>query len=203
VAKAPAAVGWVVILNGTASAGKTTLVEEIRRRADGVWVVFAQDHFAQSLVPRWVHVDGGHVGNASGLHFVRDAGGSMHVEVGEVGRRVLRGFRFAAAACARVGNDVLVDESMFDEAGWTDWNEALNGLPTLWVQVACDVDECVRREAARSDRTQIQGVARGHFDLVHRSVRYDLSVDLTEGDVVTAAEQILRATQWARRTSIP
>jgi chloramphenicol 3-O phosphotransferase len=193
VTEAPAAVGRVVVLNGTASAGKTTLVEEIRRSAEGVWVVFAQDHFAQNLAPRWVHVDGGHAGRASGLHFVRDPGGSMHVEVGEVGRRLLRGFRFAAAACARAGNDVLVDESMFDETGRTDWNEALNGLHTLWVQVACDLDECVRREGARSDRTQLGGVARGHFDLVHRDVRYDLTVDLTEGHVVAAAEHVLRA----------
>ena len=110
--------GRVVVLNGTASAGKTTLARAIREAADDPWVLFSQDDFAQALVPHWVRIDA----VTDGFQFVREGGGSLHVEAGPIGRRVLSGYRAAAAACARAGNDVLIDECAFDDGAFGETN---------------------------------------------------------------------------------
>src|SRR5262245_34183408 len=102
--------GRVILLNGTASAGTTTLAKAIRDAAPTMWVVMAQDDFAQNLVPRWVVVTDDAAGDdhGDGFTFVRRADGTTVVEVGAVGRRLLRGYRHAVGAVARAGNDVLV-----------------------------------------------------------------------------------------------
>jgi chloramphenicol 3-O phosphotransferase len=185
----------VIVLNGTASAGKTTLAHAVQRLADDPWIVIAQDDFAQNLAPRWVKVDGALDGGREddGFHFVRDALGQMHVEVGEIGRRLLRGYRFAAGAVARGGSDVVVDECMFDSEGWDEWQEALAGLNVLWVRVECDLVVCDRRELLRVDRQQLVGLARGQYERAHADVRYDLVVDLTDGNADAAARSVLAA----------
>src|SRR6476661_1388648 len=161
--------GRVVVLNGTSSAGKSTLAQAVRRLAGEPWTVIGQDEFAHNLAPRWVTVDGGFDGEHGhdGFHFVRSDLGDLHVEAGEVGRRLLRGYRFAVAAFARAGNDVVVDECTFDPGGWDEWQEALVGLDVMWVRVECRLDICARREAARSDRAALLGLARGQYERAH------------------------------------
>jgi chloramphenicol 3-O phosphotransferase len=183
-----------VVLNGTASAGKTSLAAAIRQHANGMWVVVGQDDFAATLIPRWVTVEGELDGShgADGFRFVRDESG-LHVEVGEVGRRLLRGYRYAVGACARAGNDVLVDECKFDAGGWEEWSDALDGIAATWVRVDCDLAECERRERSRPDRRLLVGLARGHYERAHADARYDLVVDLTDGDLHRAARSVLGA----------
>jgi chloramphenicol 3-O phosphotransferase len=189
--------GRVVVLNGTASAGKTSLAAAIQRLDTRRWVVLGQDSFAQSLVPRWVSVDGEVEHGSDGFRFVRDESG-LHVEAGPVGQRLLRGYRYAVGACARAGNDVLVDECKFDAGGWDEWARALDGIPTTWVKVECDLAECERRERARADRRLLVGLARGHGERAHRDAQYDLVVDLTDGALDGAARAVLAGIDAAR-----
>jgi chloramphenicol 3-O-phosphotransferase len=181
-------------MNGTASTGKTSLAAAIRQHATGMWVVVGQDDFAANLIPGWVTVDGELERNhgADGFRFVRDDSG-LHVEVGPVGARLLRGYRAAVGACARAGNDVLVDECKFDAGGWDEWKRALEGISTTWVRVECDLAECERRERSRPDRRLLVGLARGHSERAHADARYDLVVDLTDGDLARAARSVLGA----------
>jgi chloramphenicol 3-O phosphotransferase len=183
--------GRVVVLNGTASAGKSTLASAIQRMADSPWLIVAQDDFAQALVPRWVSFHGG----GPGFNFVRTDDGLLHVEAGAVGRRLLRAYRFAAAAVARAECDVVVDECTFDADGRQEWEDALAGIDVMWVRVECDLDVCEARERARPDRALLHGLARGQYDRVHGGVAYDLTVDLTHGDSDGAARAILDALQ--------
>lgn len=191
--------GRVIVLNGTASAGKTSLAHAIQQAATDLWVIVSQDDFAQNLVPRWVAVEGAFEAaqGGDGFHFVRDENGHLHVEVGAIGRRMLRGYRFAVAAIAHAGNDVIVDECTFDPDGVDDWNTALAGLRSWNVRVECDLDVCEQRERARPDRAQLQGLARGQYERTHAGVSYDLTVDLTNGDLDRAAATVLSAVSSA------
>lgn len=159
--------------------------------------MLAQDDLAQSLLPRWVSVDGSIRGErgSEGFHVVRDGAGGLAIEPGEVGRRLLRSFRHAAAAAAWAGSDVLVDECAFDDGAWARWQEATSGLRATWVQVACELAECERRERLRPDRALLVGLARGQQHRVHTGFRYDLTVDLTTGDVDAAARAVLGAVE--------
>ena len=114
--------GHVVVLNGTASAGKTTLAAAVKRLGGDSWTIVAQDDFAQALVPDAIaFVSGG-----PGFNFVRTDDGSMHVEAGTLGQQVLAEYRRATAAAARSGSDVVVDECMFDSNGWAVWQAVLD-----------------------------------------------------------------------------
>jgi chloramphenicol 3-O phosphotransferase len=187
-------IGKVVILNGTSSAGTTSLAQCVHDVADTLWIVIGQDDFTRNLIPTWVAVDGGPTGEHgdNGIRFVRDEAG-LHTELGPLGRAVLRGYRRAAAAVARSGLDVIVDEANFDPDGWDDWQAVLAGIPTLWVRVECDLEVCEKREAARADRALLPGLARGQHDRVHRGAEYDLVVDTSDDDLRRCARQILAA----------
>jgi chloramphenicol 3-O phosphotransferase len=182
-----------VVLNGTASSGKTSLAGALQATAPTTWVVMAQDDFAQSLVPRWVAVINNDGVRGAGFNFVRDSRDAMHLEVGPVGATLLRGYRHAVGAVARAGNDVVVDEATFDDAAHEDWESAIAGLPNLWVRVDCDLDVCERRERARHDRGRLKGLARGLYDQVHEGVTYDITVSTTHASPEACARTILDA----------
>ena len=59
------------------------------------------------------------------------------------------------------------------------------------MRVECALDVCEQREALRPDRQQLVGLARGQYDRTHANVRYDVTVDLTDGDVERAAQSVL------------
>jgi chloramphenicol 3-O phosphotransferase len=188
--------GRVVILNGTASAGKSTLAAAIRAAAPTMWVVIAQDDFAHNLIPRWVTVTedtSPHASLGDGFAFVHHADGTTTVALGPIGRRLLRGYRQAVAAIARAGNDVLVDEAKFDDRGLADWQECLAGLDVTWVRVECDLAVCDARERARGDRVQLRGLARGLYEQVHGGVEYDLVVTTSNAVPEDCAETVLAA----------
>ncbi len=116
--------------------------------------------------------------------------GSVHVVAGPLGRRLLTGYRRAAAALVRSGNNVVVAECKFDPDGWDDWKEALKGLAPVWVAVRCSLEECERRERHRGDR--LIGLADGHFERAHFGAKYDLEVDLTDSQIDEATGSILQ-----------
>jgi chloramphenicol 3-O phosphotransferase len=178
----------VVILNGASSSGKTTIAERFRdeRGAAGeCWVVMGNDDFLARLPHQWFDV-GVHHGPfaADGIRFEASSTG-VQVRVGEVGRRLLAGYRRAVAATARAGLPVVVDEVTFDAVAARDWEDALEGLDITWVAVRCDLEVVEARERARSDREP--GLARAQTAVVHDLVRYDGELDST----VATVEQLV------------
>jgi chloramphenicol 3-O-phosphotransferase len=78
--------------------------------------------------------------------------------------------RAAVAACARAGNDMLVDDVFVDAAWLHGWRSELAGLPWLLVGVVAPVDVLEERESARGNR--ILGEARsGRCDSPRNRVR--------------------------------
>ena len=97
----------------------------------------------------------------------RDAGGRPVVVIrcGEVGRRMLRSACAAAAAFARGGDDLVVDEILLTPGLIRDWTTALTGLDVLFVRVTCPLAVAEQRERARDHA--VVGLARGHLPTVH------------------------------------
>ena len=161
--------GRVVVINGTSSAGKTTLAhafQEARAAAGECWVVFGIDDFVPRLPRRWVAIDAWSGSLADdGVRLVRD-GDRARYEIGALGRRLKSAYRRSIADVARAGLNVVVDDVTIERDEWDEWCEALAGLDPLWVALRCDVDVAATREATRGDR--VRGLARGVDDLVDR-----------------------------------
>lgn len=172
--------GQVVVLNGTSSAGKTSLAmafQQLRAERGDCWVVFGIDDFIAKLPGQWVDVDTWHGRfGADGVRLERN-GDAAHFRIGAVGRRLFAGYRRSIGELVRCGMNVVVDDVMLEHHEWDEWRAALTGLPAVWVAVHCDVEVAVQREIDRGDRAR--GVVRGQAEIVHRFPVYDLELDTT------------------------
>ena len=148
--------GRVVLLNGTSSAGKTSIAKALQAALPGYWMMMAFDDFATHVAPPRFDTHPAEVPP-------------------EVPRRMIAGFHAAIGAFVGAGNDVIVDHVLVRPEWDAALREALAGARVWRVGVRCPLEEAERREAARPNR--IPGTARSQFDLVHAHGPYDLEVD--------------------------
>lgn len=187
----------MILLNGTSSAGKTTLAHEVQDQfaaAGDCWIVIALDDYLGALPPAW-HRIGDHVGPYADDGFVFDLDAPGGVRVGSVGRRLLAAYRSAVRGAALAGIDIIVDDVVLDADVRAAWHEALAGLDVLWVRVDADDAVTAAREVTRGDR--LPGLARVQRDRVHEGITYDVTVDTGTADSATSAGALRRA--WAAR----
>jgi chloramphenicol 3-O phosphotransferase len=202
----PETAGRVVVLNGSSSAGKSSLALELQSlwEARGeCWVIFSWDDFIPRLPARWRGVPGavGDLADEGSRYRIVDSGGDVLtavLEPGAVGRRMLRAYHRAIAAVAHSGIDVVVEEVMMTTTEWEDWRQALDGLQVRWAGIRCDLDVVGNRERARGDRHV--GLARGTGLVVHRYATYDVEIDTTwvaAADAAVQLDSLLAATSFS------
>ena len=185
--------GRVIVLNGTSSAGKSTLSRALQARLDGAWLGIGIDTVVFALpkayldLPLWGEV----------FRYVPAEPGSpapFRIVTGELGHRLVDGLHGMVASLAGAGLSVIVDHVLL-EPGWLpDLATRLRDHEVLFVGVRCPLETVVRREAERKDRTI--GQAAAMFDVVHRAGGYDLEVDtsvLTPSECAAAIESRLSA----------
>jgi len=160
--------GRAVVANGASSSGKSTMLAALQRDSDLPWVVFDEPFF----------------GNVPIEHLIwREQSQVLH-----------RGFLDAIAALARAGNLVAVAAG-----GWPAqmFDEAFDGVPTIFVGLVAAPDELARRERTRRDVPG--GHALASLD-VHEGWTYDLTFDTT----AHRAEEIARRVREAvDATAVP
>ena len=171
--------GRVILLNGSSSAGKTTLAQMLQRLLPEPHQLISLDQYRDGLPARFrgLNSPAGTPG-AGGLNVVpveRDGRRMTAIRFGDVGQRMLRGMRRAVATFAREGGHVIVDDLLLERAFLLDYLEALRGLPVIFVGVRCPLAVVGAREAARPGR--FPGTAESHFHDVHAHGVYDVEVD--------------------------
>ena len=187
------AAGRIILLNGSSSAGKTTLAITLQQLLPDPWHHIALDQFRDGMGGRYrgLNSPAGTPG-ARGLNVVPVAHGNervTEVRFGDLGKQVLRGMRRAIAAFAAEGNNVIIDDLMFEPAFLFDYVEVLAGFDVLFVGVRCPIDVVNAREAKRPGR--FPGTATSHFDVVHNHCVYDIEVDTGVATPRQCAEQII------------
>ena len=185
--------GEVIALNGTSSAGKTTLAVEMQAQLTArstCWVILGIDDFLGKLPAPWVrYVEAGARAD-EGVSFER-VDGAIVFRAGRVGRALLSGYRRSVAAVVRSGLNVIVDEVVLDDEAWAQWDSELEGLDPFWVRVDCPIEVCERREHARADR--LPGLARSQADVVHRYPPYRFGVDTSSARPAELAAAVIAA----------
>ena len=186
--------GRVVVLNGTSSAGKSTLALGLQARltaAGECWFVIGIDDMFAKLPAPWVTY-GEHIGAHAdeGISF-RLVDGAIERRIGPIGTQVMAGYRGWVASVARAGLGVIVDEVLLSEQDWIAWQTELEGLDVLWVRVECALEVLEARELARADR--LPGLARSQFDLVHRHPTYGVVADTGRVEPEAAVDLVLEA----------
>ena len=168
--------GTIIILNGTTSAGKTSVLRILQEIMAEPYLDAGIDKFIFMLpgrylnFPLWNDV----LGHAS--------------HAGAMGHRLFSGMHHSIAALARAGNNVVADHVLV-EPGWVDeCAQLLADLPAYLIGLRCPLDVVEAREKQRGDRTL--GQARKQFPLVHQHGVYDFEVDTSIYSSEQCAQQI-------------
>jgi chloramphenicol 3-O-phosphotransferase len=120
-----------------------------------------------------------------------DDGRLTGIAIEPLGDRLVRGMHRAVAGLAAAGLDVVVDH-VLSEPNWVaDIEAAWAGLDVLRVGLHCPIEVAEERERARGNRTL--GWARAHIDVVHATIRYDLTIDTSRHDPAQCAALIAAA----------
>jgi len=186
--------GRIILLNGTSSSGKTTLVRALQAVLADPWLEIGIDRFVFALPkpyldqPLWSEV----------FRYLRPDGatdGPFRIEAGPLGQRLVRGMHATAAALAGEGLDVIVDHVLLDDGWLADCKARWAAFDVLLVGVRCPLEVIVERERTREDRTI--GQAEAQFHVVHRYGGYDLEVDTSLSSPDECAAKIAAALKGA------
>jgi chloramphenicol 3-O phosphotransferase len=179
--------GRVIVLNGTSSAGKSTLTRALQARLEGPWLGVGIDTVVFALPKAYLDQPGW----AEVFRYVPAEPGSnapFRIETGELGHRLVEGMHRMVASLADAQLCVIVDHVLLEPAWLPDLAARLAPHEVLFVGVRCPLEIVVAREAARKDRTL--GQAAAQIDIVHRAGGYDLEVDTSRLTADEAADAI-------------
>jgi chloramphenicol 3-O phosphotransferase len=142
-----------MLLNGSPSAGKSTVAAAVQDVAERPIFYRSLDHFLDGLPPDW-----------------RERDRSLF-------EKVMTGYVYSLAALVRGGCDVVAEAVIIPER-LALYRAALAEVSVLLVGVRCSLDVAKAREEARTDRTHLE-LDVPWFETVHQ-VPYDLEVDTTD-----------------------
>ncbi len=180
--KNPDSSGRVIYLNGTSSAGKTTLAQALLDVLEEPYLYFSINLFDE--IPSRKQIKRGLIPDIRYLEL---------------------GFTRCIAALAGSGNNVIVDDVIAPPRHLPAGQEfdvldllrqrvmMLNSFDVLFVKVFCPLNELERREIARGDRKV--GLARSQYDMVHRYAVYDVEVNTSTETPEDAAARVLKAVE--------
>jgi chloramphenicol 3-O phosphotransferase len=191
----------LIYVNGTSSAGKTTLCRALQVAISEPYLCIGFDDFVFLSAPRYYR--GGDTANQSdtdastseGVELVTTSSADEPMTVtavfGPVFRRLIDAMPSAVRALVEGGNSVMFDDVLHDPAMYETRKRAFAGLDVFAVGVTCDLEVLEARERTRGDR--VIGRARGLVQVVHSFCSYDVVVDTGTTDVDGCVAQILRA----------
>jgi chloramphenicol 3-O phosphotransferase len=177
--------GTIILLNGTASAGKTSIGQAIQHRADRPWLLLGLDLLAMIVPPSYNAGDQA----ATGFAWQSAGPGELALVAGSWGQGLLCAWHRAIATLAHEGQDIVVDHILQEPDWFADCVTAWQGLSVLFVGVRCPLAVAEARAARRPGREP--GYVRWADGRVHTHGPYDLELDTATTDADTCAQRIL------------
>lgn len=169
--------GTLIILNGTSSSGKSSILAQLQRMLPGPFLDAGIDKFIFMLpsayrdLPLWNEI----LGRAD--------------QAGEQGHVLFSGMHHALAALVQRGNHLLADHVLVERAWVQECALLFAELPAYLIGIHCPLPVLEERERNRKDRTL--GQARLQFDVVHKYTLYDLEIDTSLAPVEECAQRIV------------
>lgn len=155
--------GKIIILNGTSSSGKTSILRILQNLLEEPYLEAGIDKFIFMLPKRYLERP------------LWDDVLGLASSAGETGRQLVSGMHQVIKTLSLSGINVLADHVLV-EPGWVrECSEQFHGLPAYLVGLYCPLEVLEERERSRNNRTL--GQARTQYPLVHAHGIYDLIVD--------------------------
>ncbi len=176
----------VIFLNGTSSAGKTSIAKQIQKLSEKLFVYVGIDHYIAMLPPSYLP-DGkqADLGYKVTLH----PGPTRTVTCGEVAKRYIYAMHRTMRTMLDQGFNLILDEVLVAQDEFDDYLALFKDFTVLFISVHPPLPVAIQREKARGDREE--GFARGFYPLVHRGKTYDLAIDSSQQSPEQSAQTIL------------
>jgi chloramphenicol 3-O phosphotransferase len=168
--------GTIILLNGTSSSGKSSVVRALQDMLTEPFLDAGIDKFIWMLPSRYLDRP------------LWDDVLGLATQAGHTGHLLISGMHQAIVALGRAGNNVIADHVLV-EIGWVrECADLFADLPAYFVGVRCPLKVLEEREKSRADLTL--GQVRFQFDLVHAHGLYDLEVGTSVSSPEGCARQI-------------
>ena len=168
----------IILLNGTSSAGKSSIARGLQEIMDEPFLHTGIDHFLERWPERFhVRSSDPNLPLPDGFHWLTspDEREMQELRIGPLGLQMEIGMYQAVAAFAAAGNHVIVDDVIFDPRTLAAAARTFAPMHAFFIGVRCNLEIAEQRERARGDR--FPGLVRAHYQQVHRHGVYDLEVD--------------------------
>lgn len=169
--------GTIIILNGTSSSGKTTLLKALQAMLPEPFLDAGLDRFIWMMPRRYLNRP------------LWDDILGLATQAGQTGHQLATSMHQAIAAISRSGSHVVADHVLVEPAWLQECADLFSDLPAYLVGVRCPLNVLVQRERERQDRTL--GQAEAQFELVHQHEIYDLEVDTSVASPEVCVQKVI------------
>lgn len=167
----------LILLNGTTSSGKSSIVKCLREKLSAPYLEMGLDKFLYMLPdqylkqPLWGQVWG-------------------HSKcAGDIGNKLMSGMHQSWKTLIGSGNLVIADHVLIEKNWAQELAELFHDQQAYFIGVHCPLEVAEKREADRKDRTL--GSAREQYSIVHQWAEYDLTLDSSITTPEQSAEMIV------------
>jgi len=182
---------FAIYLNGTSSAGKTTLCRALQEKCEEPLFTTGIDLLIRQILPHKFGLAGDSAEDFLWRQEIDSTGVSVpRVRMGPRGQKSYRMLIQASCALLDGGINVVIDDVAIMGQWQTDlWKVALQPYSSLFVGVRCPLHIIEARERERGDRPLRS--ARGQYEIVHAGTRYDLEIDTSQESTDESVARIL------------
>ena len=188
----------IILLNGTSSAGKTTIARILQEKFDGVLLLYGVDGMVQTAFP--AKCDFPPYNEKAAKVSVTEIAGQPHARL-TLSPYMYPVYQAAVHFYKRLsaqGYSLIVDEVLFDEKRISPFFEILADETVYFIGIKPDKDVVLRREKERGDR--LEGLAVGLYDEVYNPrFSYDLLLDTGKLAPAESVERILRLLETEKK----
>lgn len=181
--------GNIILINGTSSAGKSTIAKALQGILEPQFYLTGIDHFLRSFHQRLIVISSDeNTQSAETWLAIFENEKFKRLEIGWRGYQLLAGMYRSIASLSESGIHSIVDDVIWDPRVF---EIAVNTLPAenvFFVGIQCPIEVAEQREIDRGDRTL--GGARFFGERVHKHRKYDLEVDSVINTPEESAQQI-------------
>jgi chloramphenicol 3-O phosphotransferase len=183
--------GNIILLNGTSSAGKTTLAKVLQKSMDEPYLHMGNDQFLQPNRPDNMleYADKTSHTQVDGWLVVLQDGRFVELQIGAIALRWLTGMYRAMAAWSEAGNHLIADVVLHDERILHEATAIFHQLPVWFISVYCPLEISEKRERERTEKRALGG-ARLFYEGVYQNRIFDLMVDTSKSSSEECAQQI-------------
>ncbi len=179
--------GTIIILNGTSSSGKTSILKELQKQLPEPYLDAGIDKFIWMLPKRYLDRP------------LWDDVLGLAVEAGKTGEILFSGMHHAIAALAKTGNNVVADHVLVEPSWVIECANLFADLEAYLIGIKCPLEVAEEREKQREDRTL--GQAKAQYPLVHQHALYDVEIDTSRLSIQESTSKIIEMISTQKPTA--